>query len=851
MARASADRPPWMTKEYFEDVVATKFGLSADKFNISDLIVQAATEAGDNFISKLYRVTVEVRFEDGKTQTLPLIVKALGNFGMAEEMIQMMNVFPKEIEVYSKLIPGFEQLYAAKGIQVTFGPKCWKHSNEPTDILVMEDLNEKQFKMVNRREQLDQTHTKVFLKKLAQFHAGSAMYYELNGKYSDKFKEGMYSERSEPMFAEHSKTQMETVTKVVRTWPNGDFYADLMVDGGVSMFRELLNVTRPSANGFNVLNHGDTWCNNMMFRYNADNSIDELILIDFQMGLWSSPVIDLLYFIFSSVRGEDRFLHLDGMISFYHQHLIENLELLGYSKRVPTLKELHLEFNDRIIYGYATSMGLLPICLMEKNENASIDTLLSAGEAGQMFREKMYGNPAFVKQMKDILPYMLDHGAFDVRHCGYQSPSGIVSDFLTLPGWLRKEFFGEVVEKKLQLQRDQFSIRQVSVEIATQKGDNYGSVMYRAKLEVDNKVMSSVDTFSVVVKTRPTGLADDFCQQLNPFDKEIEMYTRIIPAFEELYEKKGLSVELGPRCLKVCKSIPNDIIVMEDLRSINYRVANRLDGLDSNQVESILELLAKFHAASAVYAEQHGGYSNLFNEGLFSRGNLPVMEFMFTPAYDACIETLKAHSFAKDCINDLQKLRPVAFSRTLDCLAVDHTGFNVLNHGDFWANNIMFQYENQHILKQSRLIDFQVCFFGSPVLDLNYFLFSSVKPDIKLSKLNYFIRYYHEKLIDNLVLLDYGKWLPTLKQLQFDFYDRLVYGASTIFGVMALCFMDSSDEPSFEVLHQNDEAGRQFRKRMYGNDRYIKAMESLLPFLAKKGVFKPEAEICSFARKQS
>lgn len=567
------------------------------------------------------------------------------------------------------------------------------------------------------------------------------------------------------------------------------------------------------------------------------------------MCVWSSPVIDLHYFIFTSINPTIRLPQMNSIIGLYYRNLVDNLQLLGYSKNIPTLKDLHLDFIDKILYGFSSSFSVLPICLMEKTDNASIDAMMADGEAGHAFREKMYANPVYLKQLEELLPYFYNYGAFDCRHTGYQSPSKVYSDYLLLPGWMRKEFFYEVVERKLGLELGQYSIEKIWVEMATKKGDNYGSTMYRAKLDVLDKTSSSLNQFSVIVKSRPTGMAAEFSNKLDPFSKEIEMFTKIIPAFEKFYAEKGVKVEIGPRCLKICKGVPSDIIVMEDLCSQNYRLGNRQEGVDQQHVESVLEKLAEFHAASAVYHERNGDYSSSFKEGLYNRSNLPTMEYMFRPAYETGLETLKSHEFAKDYIDDLEKLRPVIFSRTIENFAVDPAGFNVLNHGDFWINNVMFQYDSEDRLKDSTLLDFQVCFYGSPALDLNYFLFVCVKLDIRLSKLHYFIRYYHEKLVDNLTLLGYGKALPTLKSLQYDFYDRMVYGSSNIFGIMAVLAVDPSEDVSFEKIQQDSEAGKELRKRIYTNERYVKALELLLPYFGDRGAFKEGAELCSFVKK--
>ncbi|XP_052871116.1 uncharacterized protein LOC128276697, partial [Anopheles cruzii] len=241
--------PSWMTENFFVEPIAARFGLLADEFNIEALDVKLATEAGDNFVSIMYRVGVSVQVASdtpGERRAVSLIVKALPNMGLSEEMITAMNVFPKEIAVYTDILPAFERLYRDAGVVVAFGPRCVKHCAQPTDIIVMEDLKDHDFRMANRRNGLDMDHCQTLLRRLAQFHAASAVYYERNGPYDKKFAEGVYSEKNRNMFEQFQRQHDAFMQKIMREWPNnGNFYADLMKHWGMDMFDALLRIIKP------------------------------------------------------------------------------------------------------------------------------------------------------------------------------------------------------------------------------------------------------------------------------------------------------------------------------------------------------------------------------------------------------------------------------------------------------------------------------------------------------------------------------------------------------------------------------------------------------------------------------
>lgn len=98
-------------------------------------------------------------------------------------------------------------------------------------------------------------------------------------------------------------------------------------------------------NGFAVLNHGDLWVNNLMM------SLDDVIFIDFQMQVWTSPSIDLFYFLITSVEDGIKVKHFDEFLQFYHHELTASLVKLNCGQMVPSLIELYDDILEKGSYG--------------------------------------------------------------------------------------------------------------------------------------------------------------------------------------------------------------------------------------------------------------------------------------------------------------------------------------------------------------------------------------------------------------------------------------------------------------------------------------------------------------------
>lgn len=112
---------------------------------------------------------------------------------------------------------------------------------------------------------------------------------------------------------------------------------------------------------------------------------------------------------------------------------------------------------------------------------------------------------------------------------------------------------------------------------------------------------------------------------LSSFKREKLSYYVLLPAFEEMYSKSGHTIRLAPKAFEFDKNFGIDVILMEDVRVDDYKVMNRLEGLDMQHTKCALQKLAQFHAASAVYIAKEGGLPELLMKPMMNDKMLEML----------------------------------------------------------------------------------------------------------------------------------------------------------------------------------------------------------------------------------
>lgn len=162
-------------------------------------------------------------------------------------------------------------------------------------------------------------------------------------------------------------------------------------------------------------------------------------------------------------------------------------------------------------------------------------------------------------------------------------------------------------------------------------------------------------------------------------------------------------------------------------------------------------------------------------------------------------------------------------------------GFQVLNHGDCWVNNFMIKHNQKGNPIDVLLIDFQVCNWGSPATDLQYFFISSLNEDIKLEYYDYLIKYYHSELVNNLKMLNYVKPIPTLEELFIDILEKGLISVHCLTSILFVNKLNSEKEITMDQLFNGGKETGELMKLIYQNENYAAACKKWLPFLDRRG----------------
>lgn len=360
---------------------------------------------------------VDVIVEDHEQTKHSLVVK----YELADEYRrQLMGTelqFYNEVYVYETVLPFLFETCGRSTDE--FFPKYYHGvsnygNNRPEDdIVIVEDLRPKGFRLAEEKLCLDYDHVVVALKKLAEFHSLSYIakqkqreeFFEKARKPKDVYQV-LIEGRSEPSMFVYS---VERAFKPLLT-KNNEKQNEIMrrfqrrVDDMAQLLADLGTPNEPIA----VFCHGDYCRNNVLFKYDeATNKPVDIRFFDLATARYASPVIDLSFFLFLNTTSETRKLHWDVFLNIYYDSLRRSLprDVAG-----PTFEQLVEEIQEKGVYGFMHCSYFIPMVIDEDTTNdlRQVNKTTDAESRAKLMTH--YGGEKATQLISEMAQEVIDRG---------------------------------------------------------------------------------------------------------------------------------------------------------------------------------------------------------------------------------------------------------------------------------------------------------------------------------------------------------------------------------------------------------------------------------------------------------
>jgi thiamine kinase-like enzyme len=402
--------PPWLNCEFLAEILSEE---KNENISVTDLDVKAAVGKGDNYLSTLYRIIVgfnENKDANGENK-YNLVLKTLPSGDFLQNFLQNVKGFEKELQMYKITLPAMYRKMMDMSANGKFRPLSARLlPTKRKDTIVLEDLQHFGYKMANKHNGLDLEHCKLTVRALARLHAASVALHKTDPSYMDMYSESMFADTEEQrkLMGGNFECSLKSLASKVDKWLGYEHFANKIRRLIPTAFDQMINCTKQKKDSLNVLNHGDCWTNNIMFHYCPNTGeVDDVRLIDFQLVRFSSPALDLQYFLCTSTNDEIRFRQRDNLLREYHAELRDTLRALDLDPDQYTLQQLKEEFEENEIFGLLIACTYLCLMLASSEDAPNLRELREGNSIDHVAHplDKAYEGTRFREVFQTFLPY--------------------------------------------------------------------------------------------------------------------------------------------------------------------------------------------------------------------------------------------------------------------------------------------------------------------------------------------------------------------------------------------------------------------------------------------------------------
>ncbi|XP_058454454.1 uncharacterized protein LOC131432285 [Malaya genurostris] len=335
----------------------------------------------------------------------------------------------------------------------------------------------------------------------------------------------------------------------------------------------------------------------------------------------------------------------------------------------------------------------------------------------------------------------------------------------------RKRFYlqNELLRKVITCNEDLQDFEVIGCTLETPKSlDGFMATMYSLEVAVCRKSHDESTYLKLLVKVMKGD--DKFRREslgLILFPNEINTYKNIVPAFKTLVANSKARIDSDSWCPRVYFAEQGNfpgysdqfetILVMQNVLPLGFTSGPRLN-LDKTHLTLMARKIAQFHACS--YAMRILG-SDVLDQLVAKIIPLNFVQDgkVFFESYDVVFRHSQKRLFKYFDVNpnllsdanvrtDIETLREkyssIPSQLMQRCLTTDDV-YSVILHGDYNRNNVLFKYDGA-IPTDVLMIDFQENRYGSPALDLSFFMYMNMDDNSRETLWNQVLFSYHDEL---------------------------------------------------------------------------------------------------------
>lgn len=447
-------------RRYFLD--QSKISEKLNKLKIIAYDIKRLSETPLGFLGEHNTLRITYQLKSNVNAELSVFTKTLPQFS---DYVKNFNGFNKEICLYQFLLPRLQD--------VTIGSKKWApncYLTRSDNLLVMENLNEEDFQMAPKTNggRFDYDHLVVALKTLARFHASTIIFEERTHRKIPQHYPGYLKENAYPSVTPEEEdgsirvigfknacAALVALAKLIPKYRDADENVKQRIEIELPVvLRQIFVLCQPSKVYRNVVNHGDLWSNNILFRYdeklepsrrrlserliveceihddsinrqtsngtsnkNSNNRPIDARLVDFQLARYAPPILDVVSLISITTNTHFREKYMEKLLEHYYECLIEEIQRHDIDiDDVLNKRELIESYNSYRLAGLIESclfshLTLLPesMTLALVSSSKSFDEFIQSSGRSQICVEAFNQDENYRLRMSDMLMEIVDN----------------------------------------------------------------------------------------------------------------------------------------------------------------------------------------------------------------------------------------------------------------------------------------------------------------------------------------------------------------------------------------------------------------------------------------------------------